>query len=106
MENLKTMLQGKRPDRGIANDNSIAYGCARVLRDLGAEFAVTYLNRKADRLSARWPKSWKSPIITQMNVENRANWKPPSRPSKKMGQAGFCHPLDRLLPDGRPRLAA
>ena len=50
MENLKTMLQGKKGlIVGIANDNSIAYGCARVLRDLGAEFAVTYLNEKADR---------------------------------------------------------
>ncbi len=38
MENLKTMLQGKKGlIVGIANDNSIAYGCARVLRDLGAE---------------------------------------------------------------------
>ena len=35
MENLKTMLQGKKGlIVGIANDNSIAYGCARVLRDL------------------------------------------------------------------------
>ena len=44
MENLKTMLQGKRPDRGHRQRQLIAYGCARVLRDLGAEFAVTYLN--------------------------------------------------------------
>ena len=32
---------------GIANDKSIAYGCARVCRDQGAELAVTYLNDKA-----------------------------------------------------------
>ena len=32
---------------GIANENSIAYGCARVFRDLGAELAVTWLNEKA-----------------------------------------------------------
>ena len=61
MENIKTMLQGKKGlIVGIANDNSIAYGCARVLRDLGAEFAVTYLNEKADRFVPRWPKSWKA----------------------------------------------
>ncbi len=29
---------------GIANEHSIAYGCARVLRDAGAELAVTYVN--------------------------------------------------------------
>jgi enoyl-[acyl-carrier protein] reductase I len=32
---------------GIANDQSIAYGCARVLRAVGAELAVTWLNDKA-----------------------------------------------------------
>ena len=32
---------------GIANDKSIAYGCAQVCRDQGAELAVTYLNDKA-----------------------------------------------------------
>ncbi|RMI06368.1 enoyl-ACP reductase FabI (plasmid) [Sinorhizobium meliloti] len=32
---------------GIANDRSIAWGCARAFRALGAELAVTYLNDKA-----------------------------------------------------------
>jgi len=32
---------------GIANEHSIAYGCARAFRELGAELAVTYLNEKA-----------------------------------------------------------
>jgi enoyl-[acyl-carrier protein] reductase I len=32
---------------GIANDQSIAYGCARALRDVGASLAITYLNEKA-----------------------------------------------------------
>ena len=32
---------------GIANEHSIAYGCARVLRDAGAELAITYVNEKA-----------------------------------------------------------
>src|SRR4051812_14228663 len=34
---------------GIANDQSIAWGCAEAFRGLGAELAVTYLNEKA------WP---------------------------------------------------
>lgn len=33
---------------GIANKNSIAYGCAEALRSAGAELAVTYLNAKAE----------------------------------------------------------
>jgi enoyl-[acyl-carrier protein] reductase I len=32
---------------GIANDQSIAWGCARAFRRLGAELAVSYLNEKA-----------------------------------------------------------
>ncbi len=32
---------------GVANDSSIAYGCARAFDELGAELAITYLNDKA-----------------------------------------------------------
>lgn len=34
---------------GIANDQSIAWGCARALKAQGAELAVTWLNDKAER---------------------------------------------------------
>lgn len=34
---------------GIANDKSIAAGCAAALREAGAELAVTYLNEKAEK---------------------------------------------------------
>ncbi|MFN4168961.1 MAG: enoyl-ACP reductase FabI [Pannonibacter phragmitetus] len=33
---------------GIANENSIAYGCAKALRSQGADLAVTWLNSKAE----------------------------------------------------------
>ncbi len=33
---------------GIANDSSIAYGCARAFRAAGAEIAVTFLNEKSE----------------------------------------------------------
>jgi enoyl-[acyl-carrier protein] reductase I len=32
---------------GIANQHSIAYGCAKAFREIGAELAITYLNDKA-----------------------------------------------------------
>jgi enoyl-[acyl-carrier protein] reductase I len=32
---------------GIANEHSIAYGCAAAFRELGADLAITYLNEKA-----------------------------------------------------------
>lgn len=34
---------------GIANDNSIAWGCAKAFRQQGADLAVTWLNDKAER---------------------------------------------------------
>jgi enoyl-[acyl-carrier protein] reductase I len=41
-------LEGRRGlVTGIANDQSIAWGCAKAFRGLGAELAVTYLNEKA-----------------------------------------------------------
>ncbi|GAB5467051.1 MAG: enoyl-ACP reductase FabI [Rhodospirillales bacterium] len=33
---------------GIANEESIAYGCAKAFRDQGADLAITYLNAKAE----------------------------------------------------------
>ena len=32
---------------GVANDQSIAYGCARAFREVGADIGITYLNEKA-----------------------------------------------------------
>jgi len=44
----KTLLSGRKGlVVGIANEHSIAYGCARMLRNCGAELAVTWLNDKA-----------------------------------------------------------
>ena len=48
MAELQSALKGKRAlVLGIANENSIAYGCARIFRQLGADLAITYLNDKA-----------------------------------------------------------
>ena len=44
------LLEGKRGlVVGIANDQSIAWGCAKAFRAFGAELAVTYLNDKAKK---------------------------------------------------------
>lgn len=70
MMNIANLLQGKKGlVVGIANDNSIAYGCARVLHDLGADLAVTYLNEKAERFVSPLAQSLESTIVTQMDVE-------------------------------------
>ena len=44
------LLEGKQGlIVGIANDQSIAWGCAKAFRALGAQVAVTYLNEKAKK---------------------------------------------------------
>ena len=32
---------------GIANEHSIAYGCAKAFHELGADIAITYVNDKS-----------------------------------------------------------
>jgi enoyl-[acyl-carrier protein] reductase I len=44
------VLKGRRAlVVGVANEHSIAAGCARAFRELGADIALTYLNEKARR---------------------------------------------------------
>jgi len=44
----RPILEGKKAlVVGIANEDSIAYGCARAFREVGADLAITYLNEKA-----------------------------------------------------------
>src|SRR5690606_22204465 len=45
--NLRRLEGKKGLVIGIANENSIAYGCARAFRSFGADLAITYLNDKA-----------------------------------------------------------
>ena len=44
------LLKGKKAlVTGIANDQSIAWGCAKAFHALGADLAITYLNEKTKR---------------------------------------------------------
>jgi enoyl-[acyl-carrier-protein] reductase (NADH) len=48
LEVPRPALKGKKAlVIGIANEHSIAYGCAKAFREVGAELAVTFLNDKA-----------------------------------------------------------
>lgn len=53
---------------GIANRNSIAYGCADVLHGAGAELAVTFLNAKAELFVRPLAEQLESPIIVPCDV--------------------------------------
>lgn len=53
---------------GIANEHSIAWGCARAFRRLGAELAITYLNDKAKPFVAPLAKEIDAPILMPLDV--------------------------------------
>ncbi len=56
------MLKGKRGlVVGVANDHSIAFGCAAKLRAFGAEVALTYLNDKS--------KTYVEPLAKQIDAD-------------------------------------
>ncbi|MDM0073736.1 enoyl-ACP reductase FabI [Variovorax sp. J2P1-59] len=54
---------------GIANEHSIAYGCANAFRSLGAELAITYLNEKARPHVEPLAKALDAPIVLPLDVE-------------------------------------
>lgn len=64
------MLKGKRGlVVGVANADSIAYGCAVKLRAFGAELAVTYLNEKAEKHVRPLAEALQASIIAPLDVQ-------------------------------------
>jgi enoyl-[acyl-carrier protein] reductase I len=56
------LLKGKKAlVTGIANDQSIAWGCAKAFRAFGADIAITYLNDKA--------KSHVAPLASEIGAQ-------------------------------------
>jgi enoyl-[acyl-carrier protein] reductase I len=63
------LLEGKRGlIVGIANENSIAWGCAKAFRAFGAELAVTYLNEKAKKYVEPLARELEAPIVMPLDV--------------------------------------
>src|SRR5579864_3483060 len=52
---------------GVANENSIAYGCAKAFRELGAELALTYLNDKARPYVEPLAKALEAPLFLPLD---------------------------------------
>jgi enoyl-[acyl-carrier protein] reductase I len=63
------LLKGKKAlVTGIANDQSIAWGCAKAFHAFGADVAVTYLNDKAKRYVEPLAKEIKAPLLLPLDV--------------------------------------
>jgi enoyl-[acyl-carrier protein] reductase I len=62
-------LEGKKAlVVGIANEYSIAYGCARAFHELGADVAITYLNDKAKPHVEPLAQAVESPLFLPLDV--------------------------------------
>ncbi|WP_085315564.1 enoyl-ACP reductase FabI [Derxia lacustris] len=66
LEGLKALVVG------VANDQSIAWGCARAFRAAGAELAITYLNDKARPHVEPLAQQLEAPIFLPLDVVDDA----------------------------------
>jgi enoyl-[acyl-carrier protein] reductase I len=69
MTEIRPVLAGQKAlVVGIANDHSIAYGCAKAFREAGADLAVTWLNEKARPHVEPLARALEAPITGELNV--------------------------------------
>jgi enoyl-[acyl-carrier protein] reductase I len=65
----RPLLSGKKAlVVGVANEHSIAYGCAKAFRELDAELAITYLNDKARQYVEPIARQLDAPIFLPLDV--------------------------------------
>ena len=85
------MLKGKRGlVVGVANENSIAFGCAAKLRAFGAEIALTYLNDKARKHVEPLAQQIDSTILLPLDVSRPGELKAAfDRIREEWGQLDF-----------------
>jgi len=53
---------------GIANEHSIAYGCAKAFHELGANLAITYLNEKSKGYVEPLARAMDAPLLLPLDV--------------------------------------
>jgi enoyl-[acyl-carrier protein] reductase I len=53
---------------GVANEHSIAYGCAKAFAELGADLAVTYLNEKSRSYVEPLAQELGAPLLLPLDV--------------------------------------
>ena len=85
------LLDGKRGlIVGIANENSIAWGCAKAFRAFGCHLAVTYLNEKAKKYVQPLAEELQAPICMPLDVSQPGQMEAVfDRVSKEWGKLDF-----------------
>ena len=93
------LLEGKKGlIVGIANENSIAWGCAKAFRAFGAELAVTYLNEKAKKYVEPLAREVEAPIVMPLDVLTPGEMEAVfEQDYEGLGRARFRRPFNRVL---------
>jgi enoyl-[acyl-carrier protein] reductase I len=86
------LLEGKKGlIVGIANDQSIAWGCAKAFRALGADLAITYLNEKAKKYVDPLARELDSTIVMPLDVHTQGQMEEVfKRIEKEWGRLDFA----------------
>jgi enoyl-[acyl-carrier protein] reductase I len=87
-----TLLKGKKAlVTGIANDQSIAWGCAKAFHAFGADVAITYLNDKTRTYVEPLAKEIGSPIFLPLDLQHEGQLEAVFESiSKKWGNLDLC----------------
>jgi enoyl-[acyl-carrier protein] reductase I len=71
-DRTRPILEGKKAlVSGIANEHSIAYGCAKAFRELGAELAITYAGEKTRIYVEPLARELDAPIFMPLDVTSQ-----------------------------------
>ncbi|SDP16601.1 Enoyl-[acyl-carrier-protein] reductase [NADH] [Filomicrobium insigne] len=70
LSSLALLKEKKALVTGIANEHSIAWGCAKAFRAFGADLAVTYLNDKTKQYVTPLAEEMEASIFMPLNVHN------------------------------------
>jgi enoyl-[acyl-carrier protein] reductase I len=91
ISSLALLKKKKALVTGIANDQSIAWGCAKAFHALGAEVAVTYLNDKSKPYVEPLAKEIGAPIFMPLDLQREGQLEAVFETiDKKWGKLDLC----------------
>jgi hypothetical protein len=103
-EKIRQVIAGQKAlVVGVANDQSIAYGCTKAFRTVGAELAITRLNERARPYVEPLARELQATITGALDVSVPGQLEAIShRIRAEWGQDRHSGTLDRLRAQGGP----
>ncbi len=99
------LLKGKKAlITGIANDQSIGYGCAKAFRALGADLAMTYRNEKAKKFVEPLAKELEASIFMPLDLQTEGSLEAIfAQIEKQWGELDICVHSIAFAPKADPQ---